>query len=227
VWVTVRRHGKKVHVKRTEIVRVVVPPHLVGTTTRRVAHGHGTTVSGWLGSTNLAPLAGQPVEVLTAPDNGQGAFTQAAIVTTGPDGFWTAHLPPGPSRLIEAQYPGGTTTEPTVSSPVRVVAPASVRLHLRPRRTRWGGTIQITGSLRGGYIPPAGELVILRIGWPGGSTEIGHLYASPDGRFHSTYTFLRGNGTAAYRIWAASARESDYPYAPATSRRIAVTVRPG
>ena len=51
VWVTVRRHGKKVRVKRTKLVRVVLTPRLVGSTTRRVRYGHGTTVSGWLGTT--------------------------------------------------------------------------------------------------------------------------------------------------------------------------------
>jgi hypothetical protein len=75
-------------------------------------------------------------------------------------------------------------------------------------------------------VPPAGELVVLRIGWPGGSTEIGHLYANRDGRFRSTYTFLRGNGTETYRLWAETATESDYPYAAARSRKVAVTVSP-
>ena len=51
VWVTVHRHGKKVRVKRRKVVRVAVPPTLVAHTTRRVRHGRGTTVSGWLGTT--------------------------------------------------------------------------------------------------------------------------------------------------------------------------------
>ena len=65
--------------------------------------------------------------------------------------------------------------------------------------------------MRGGYIPAAGELVILHVGWGGGSTEIGHLYTDRSGRFHTRYTFLRGNGTVTYRLWATSARETDYP----------------
>jgi hypothetical protein len=44
------------------------------------------------------------------------------------------------------------------------------------------------------------------------------------GRFHATYTFLRGNGTEHYWIWAESARESDYPFVPSTSRRVPITV---
>jgi hypothetical protein len=86
--------------------------------------------------------------------------------------------------------------------------------------------VAISGGLRGGYVPPAGELVVLWIGWPGGSTEIGHLYALRDGRFRSTYTFLRGNGTEMYRMWAATASESDYPYAVGSSPKTAVSVSP-
>jgi hypothetical protein len=117
-------------------------------------------------------------------------------------------------------------SEPAVSAPARVIVPASVALRVRPGATHWGGQITITGSLKGGYIPPAGELVVLWIGWPGGSTEIGHLYTSLNGRFSSKYTFLRGNGTETYRLWAETARESDYPYASGRSHSASVTVGP-
>ena len=49
VWKVVTRHGKKVKVKRTKTVRVSVPPHVVGHSSKRVAYGKATTVSGWLG----------------------------------------------------------------------------------------------------------------------------------------------------------------------------------
>ena len=80
--VTIKRHGKQIKVKRTKFVRVVVLPHVVARTTRRLRYGRGTTVSGWLGTPSGNALAGQPVIVLTAPDNGQGQFTEAAVVST-------------------------------------------------------------------------------------------------------------------------------------------------
>lgn len=52
---------------------------------------------------------------MTAPDNGQGKFALAQAVTTGADGRWSARLPPGPSRLVEAVYPGSPTNEPATS----------------------------------------------------------------------------------------------------------------
>ena len=75
-------------------------------------------------------------------------------------------------------------------------------------------------------MPSSGELVVLYIGWGGGHTEIGHLYTDAQGRFSAPYRFLRGNGTVRYWIWAVSAKESDYPYAPASSGRIPIVVHP-
>jgi len=67
-------------------------------TRARVAFGQPVRLRGLLVSSAGLPIAGQPVAILTSPDNGSNAFTQAATVTTGPNGSWTATLPPGPSR---------------------------------------------------------------------------------------------------------------------------------
>ncbi len=163
---------------------------------------------------------------MAAADNGKQNYSLVATATTRQDGTWSARLPPGPSRLIRAVYEGGATVEPALSNTAHLIVPASVALSISPRRTHWGGTIAITGRLSGGFIPPAGELVVLRIGWSGGSTEIGHLYTRLDGGFATTYTFLRGNGTEIYRLWAATAHESDYPFASAGSRGMSVAVGP-
>lgn len=207
-------------------VREVVLPRAVLRSTRRVRPGLSATVSGWLGTAGGNALANQPVQILAAPDNGSQQFTQAAATTTAANGSWTARLPAGPSRLVVASYGGGTAVEPATSTPARVVVPASVRLRVRPAITHWGGHIMISGRLAGGYVPPSGELVVLWIGWAGGATEIGHLYSRQDGSFSSPYTFLRGNGSETYHLWAATARESDYPFAPGRSRLVRVTVRP-
>ena len=216
----VRVHG------RWRFVRVVVLPHIVSETSKRVAHGASTPISGWLGTAAGDALGGQLVRILTAPDNGQGVFRQAAVAVTNANGGWTTRLPAGPSRLVQAVSDGTATVEPSASAPVRITVPAAVTMSASPHQTHWGDTIVIKGRLRGGYIPPAGELVVLWIGWPGGSTEIGHLYAARNGRFHSRYTFLRGNGTERYRLWAETATESDYPYTTSRSPSTTVTVGP-
>ncbi len=227
-WVTIKRHGKRLRVRRTKIIRVVVLPHVVASTTRRVRHGRGTTVSGWLGTPTGAPLAGQTVVVLTAPDNGRGQFRQAGVVSTAADGTWVAHLRSGPSRLVEAVYQGTGTTEPTVSGQVRVVVPAKLKLvRVSPRRVAWGHTVRITGQLLGGYLPPEGALVRLRIGIGSGYTTYGVAeHVIGNGRFTATYTFGAGDPSVYRTFWfqIASLPMGDYPYTPAASGRIQVVV---
>jgi hypothetical protein len=228
VWVTLVRHGRKVRVKRKKVVRVVLLPHVVNKTTHRVRHGRGTTVNGWLGTVTGVPLGGQPVRVLTAPDNNQGLFSQATVVTTSANGGWSAALPPGPSRLVEAVYDGGATTEPSVSTQVRLIVPAKVKLiRVYPRRVAWGGTVRIVGRLVGGYLPPGGALVRLRIGIGSAYTTYGvKEHVTGHGRFTTTYTFgLGGPGVLrSYWFQIASLPMGDYPWAPSDSGKRSVIV---
>jgi hypothetical protein len=251
-WTTERIHGHKVRVhvpaqtrtikvvrchphvikKRVKIggrwvtKRIVVLPRTVERSRKRVHFGKSAVVSGWLGTRDGNALGGQRVAIDTAPNNGSKHFTVAAMATTASDGTWSARLPAGPSRIVRAVYGGSTTLEPAVSSPAHLIVPASVALSVSPRHTHWGGKISISGQLRGRYVPHAGELVVLWISWRGGKAEIGHIYARRHGRFATPYTFLRGRGTQTYRIWAVTAREGDYPYAPNRSRSISVLVGP-
>jgi hypothetical protein len=224
VTVIETRHGKPVKV--TTIERIVVLPHTVFKPKLRVGHGRGTTVSGYLGIVGGTPLAGVPVQVLSAPDNGLDQFTPMATAITSASGTWTLGVPPGPSRLIEAAYAGTTSVEPTNSAPVKLIVPALVSIRVTPDHTHWGGRVRIRGRLKGGFVPSGGELVILRIGYNGGTAEVGHLYAHSSGRFETGYTFLRGTGHARYRLWASTASESGYPFASARSRSASISVGP-
>jgi hypothetical protein len=251
-WVTVHSHGQKVHVKQPAEIRTVkvtrckprivhrrvrvaghwytesfvVLPHKVERTVVRASFGSAVTVNGWLGTTGGNAVAKQRVTVMAARDTPHARFTKVAVVVTRRDGSWRAVLPPGPSRKVKVAYAGSSTVEPATSSAARVTVPASVRLALSTRATHWGDTIEIGGRLRGCCVPPDGELVSLHIGWRGGSAAIGQVYARGGGRFSTPYTFLRGTGTATYRVWATTAAESDYPYAVGASPRVPIAVRP-
>ncbi len=227
VTVVVRktRHGRTVLVKRRKVERVALPPQVVSEPSKRVAFGKGTTVSGFVGTQDGVALPGRAVQVLTAPDNGLGQWTQAAVVTTSADGAWTATLPPGPSRLVEATYAGDTTTLPSTSASIHLTVPAKVKLHIRPRSTRWGGTITIAGRVLGGYIP-AGKLLRLRIGVAGVRGTVGIPSVRPDGRFRTKWTFSSGRGVVHYWFSVSTLNEADYPFALASSRRVYVTVGP-
>jgi hypothetical protein len=192
-----------------------------------VAFGRSVKVQGLLMSSAGLPLAGQPVAVVTAPDNGSDAFTEATALTTGPDGRWTATLPPGPSRIIEASYAGSPTVLPASGS-ATVITPAKIELsRVTPDRTPWGSTVRITGRVLGGYIPASSKLLRLDlgvVGIPGLSKIQGIPNVAPDGTFTTTYKFARYQGVVRFWLQVSSLAEADFPWAPAQSRRAIVTV---
>src|ERR1035437_257942 len=224
VFVRARRHGHFVELKRVKYVRVVVPPHLVTKTARVVRFGHGTTVNGWLGTSTGTALDGQIVHVLTAPNNGSNAFTEAATVSTTATGIWTAQLPPGPSRVVEAVFDGSATTESSSSGQVRVVVPAVVRIAIRPRIVPWGSEIHVIGRVLGGYVPTNSNLLRLDVG----IGRIGHIEGLPDilpnGRFLIVWKFDRGQGVIHPWFSVSTLSEAAFPYAPGTSKRVIVTL---
>jgi hypothetical protein len=224
----IRRHGHLVTVRRTKIVHVVVPPRLSAKASKVVRFGHPATVDGWLGTSTGTALAGRSVQVFTAPDNGSQQFTQAATATSAADGSWSAQLPPGPSRIVEAVYAGDATTESATSSQVHVIVPAKVRLlSVTPRRVPWGGTVRIVGRLLGGYLPTGGALVRLRIGEGSRYTTYGVAeHVTGDGRFTTSYTFGVGDPSLRRSFWfqLASLPMGNFPWAPASSNKRTVTV---
>src|SRR6185437_14793774 len=155
-WTTVKYHRRKVRVRvpaqtrtvtvvhchprivrrrviihgRVHIVKIVLLPRTVNGTSKRVRHGAATSVSGWVGTVNGNALAGVPVRVMTAADDGSPRFTQAAVVTSAANGSWTARLPAGPSRLVQAIYDGAATVEPAASAPANVIVPASLAMRI-------------------------------------------------------------------------------------------------
>jgi hypothetical protein len=168
------------------------------------------------------------VQILTAPDDGQGAFTPVGVATTAPDGSWSASLPPGPSRLVEASYGGGPDLEPSLSGTVQEAVPAKIKLlRVLPHRVAWGGNVRIIGQLDGGYLPPGGALVRLRIGIGQAYTTYGvKTHVTGSGGFSTGYTFGVGDPRLHRSYWfqVASLPMGDYPYGPADSRRVSVVV---
>jgi len=209
------------------------PPQSCGTPAARlagragVAFGRPVRLHGLLMSSAGLPIAGQPVGILTAPDNGSNAFTEAAAVTTGPDGSWTGTLPPGPSRIIEASYAGSPTILPATGS-VTVITPAKIVLtRVTPDRTPWGSRVRITGRVLGGYIPSSSKLLRLDlgiVGIPGLSKIQGIPNVSPDGTFTTTYKFARYQGVVRFWLQVSSLAEADFPFSPWHSKRWIVTV---
>ncbi len=224
----VRRRGRVVYRTRIEHKKVAVQPHWKSDRKLHVRHGHATTVSGWLGTAGGTALPGRSVRLLAAPSNGLGHFETIATATTASDGAWSASVPAGPSRVIEAAYAGDPTTQGTLSSPIKEIVPASIRLiRVTPARVAWGGIVHISGKLTGGYLPAGGVNIRLRIGLGKDRITYGvEEHVKGDGRFTTSYTFGLGDARVHRRYWfqIATLPSSNYPYAPSASNRVDVSV---
>jgi hypothetical protein len=215
-----------------QLQRTCAPPHARVTTTLREPYGHPVTIHGLYTTAQGVPIANERVQILAAPDNGFNDFSQLATATTAADGSWTATLPPGPSRIIRATTDGSGTILPS-SGQVTALVPAMIKLlQVWPRQVAWGGTVHLVGQLLGGYLPPGGALVRLRIGYKSTYNTYGvEEHVGGDGRFSTIASFGPGDPSIFRTYWfqIASLPMGDYPYAPAASQRVPVIVggRPG
>ncbi len=245
VFVRVKRDGRYKRIKVVKFVeqcsikrvrtgpqrgrskRVCRPPRVRTTTTLNVPYGKPVTVNGLYTTGTGSPLSGQPVEIFAAPNNSTDAFSQVATTTTAANGSWSATIPPGPSRVIRAVTNGTATILPS-SGQVTTIVPAKVRLvRVWPRRVAWGGTVHLVGQLLGGYLPPGGALVRLRIGYKSTYETYGvEEHVSGDGRFSTVASFGPGDPSIFRTYWfqIASLPMGNYPYAPAASQRVPVIV---
>jgi hypothetical protein len=253
-WAAVLRHGKAVKVKRGGHWKTITVIKMVQECTRkrvktgkhhwkltarcrapkirlrstdRAAYGHHVTVHGLLVTSQDVPIADTSVRILTAPNNGLGQYAQAATVTTNAGGAWSATLPAGPSRLIEAAYGGSATLLPATGQATLAV-PARISMSISPRTVSWSGWITIRGQLDGGYVPPDGVALRVMIQYPGhgGASALGlpGLRTTPTGTFSIRWSYHAGRGVATYPIWVATdSTESDYAFAASAGRRISVT----
>src|SRR5205807_1946278 len=102
-----------------------------------LAHGHRTPVRGWFATADGTALGHVRVRIRTAPNDGANNWHTVRTVTTAANGNWHVALPTGPSRLIEAVYPGGPMTERASSPLARVLVAASSTLQF-PRVVHFG-----------------------------------------------------------------------------------------
>ena len=253
-WATIHRGGKLLRVKRGGHVKTIKvtkfvercttrrvrnpghgwrlekicrPPHVRVTKQLWVPYGQSVTIHGLYTTGQGTSLANQPVHILAAPDNHSNAFAELATAITGSDGSWSATLPPGPSRIIRAVTDGTATILPS-SGQVTTVVPARIRLvRVWPRHVAWGGTVHLVGQLFGGYLPPDGALVRLRIGYRSTFNTYGvEEHVTGDGRFSTVASFGPGDPSVFRTYWfqIASLPMGNYPFAPAASQRVPVIV---
>lgn len=210
------------------------PPQVVLTTSLNVGYGQRAVIHGLLTTSLGVPIPNAPVRLLAGPHDEVGQLRQVASVTTAADGSWQAILPPGPSQVVQGAYDGSSATGPSAGT-VLTSVPAKVEiLGIYPRHVPWGtkpndphATVHISGQLNGGYLPSGGALVRQRIGLGNAGITYGvKEYVTGSGAFASTYTFGPGPRSLVRHYWfqECSLPTGDYPFTPACSRRVEVTV---
>lgn len=157
-----------------------------------------------------------------------GRPVASQIVTDG-DGLATFDLPKGPSRSITIGY-RSSSDDPVVraTTTVKVSVPARVSVKARKKTVRNGDPVQLTGKLTGGYLPERGVVLDVQRMDHGHWRTFAHTRAKgSEGAFSFEHRLARANHPAQYRLRVTIAKEQvSYPYTPASSRTVKVTVKP-
>ena len=152
------------------------------------------------------------MEILTAPNNGQGQFTAATATTTAADGAWSAAIGPV-LTLVEAVYGGSAALLPATSTPVELNVPARISLSVSAHVVPWDRIVTLRGHLDGGYVPPDGVALRLLIDLPDRTRPYEPLAFRTDaeGNFVIHWSWGTGSGVVTYPLAVATtATESDF-----------------
>lgn len=194
----------------------------------RVRFGRAATLRGRLADEAGRPIAGQQIE-LWEQRAGSELRLVGAATTNGAGGF-SYKAPGGPSRRVNAVWPG-TKTQQDASASARLAVPAKVSLRVTPRVVRGARRFTFRGKVfTQDGISPLGKLVQLqfynptRRRWQAGPALV---RAGKDGRFRYSYRILRAdsaNQTIAFRAFVPA--ETGWAYDAGTSpRRMIVHTR--
>jgi len=196
--------------------------------TRRVPFGRGVAVAGRLTSPTGTPLGGQQVDVIETFADGAAAVRRRTTVVSGPDGLFTARLPAGPSRQVEASFAGTRVLGRSRGRSLRLAVLTGVRLGASAGRAAIGGApVVFSGRIAAleAEIPSLGRPLQMQFRVPGGRwTEFRTVQSDANGRFRFPYSFSDDDSrNVRFLFRAYASAQPGWPYEPAASRPIAVT----
>jgi hypothetical protein len=225
VWQRCKRDGPRRRCRRETIESFERRP-----ATRAVPYGRRTSFGGRLTASTGAPLAGLSVEIVETFVPGSTLPRRTTIVQTAADGTFLTRLPAGPSRQIEARFPGTKTLTRTDARTVGLDVLGGVRLHASSAAARIGGApVIFSGSLGdlGASIPTSGRPVQLQFRFPGSEwSEFRTVQTDAQGRFRYAYAFSDDDSRGIrFQFRAFSPAQDAWPYEPATSSPVFVTGR--
>jgi hypothetical protein len=183
------------------------------------------TLSGVLHEPSGAYVSGAQVELLQQASYTGAPLVPIATATTGPTGAWTFNVPRGPSRLLrvawrcralDAGYAAQLEYHELIYADIALKAPRHVRV---------GELFGFRGKLAGGYIPPEGSYLQIKIFYDGKWRTIETVRTNRNGTFSYPYAFARGTAGHTYRFLATIHYGSTYPFLANRSDEVRVRVR--
>ncbi len=197
---------------------------------RTVPYGRGVSFGGRLASSSRSAVGGLAVQIVETFDPGAESSQRTTTVRTGADGTFQARLAPGPSRRVEAVFPGTRTLTRAADGPVRLGVLTGVRLRASSGSARIGGApVAFHGSVGGlgAPIPADGRPVQLQFRLPGGDwSEFRTVQTDRHGHFRYPYAFTDDDSAGVrFQFRAYAPQGGDWPYEPAASLPVAVTGR--
>lgn len=195
---------------------------------RTVPCCHGALVGGRLVGPDGAPLVGQTVEVVESFAAGAHNESRRTALTTDGDGRFSTRLAPGPSREITAEFDGTGRFTRAAGRRVRLRVRAAVHLRVSTGHVKVGGApVVFKGRIAHpeAPIPAAGLPVALQFRLPGMPwTEFRTVQSDAYGAFRYPYSFSDDDSAGVrFQFRAAVPAAGGWPFAPATSRPVAVT----
>lgn len=189
---------------------------------------HGAVVGGRLVDASGAPLAGETVEVVESFETGARNGGRRTALTTDADGRFSTRLAPGPSRAVRAEFAGTRRLTRVGGRLLRLRVRAAVRLRVSTAHAVVGGRpVVFSGRIDHpeAPIPATGLPVQLEFRLPGMPwTEFRTVQSDPLGRFRYPYSFSDDDSAGARFLFRAEVPAAGgWPFAPATSRPLAVT----
>lgn len=176
------------------------------------------------------PVPRATIEVTEAFAPGSSRPARVTTTQTGDSGGYQLGLGKGPTRKVTLVFVGNATLGRTTSRTLTIRAYDRTVLKIRPNVIRNGGSVKMTGSVRGpgGLARASGKLVAIQYYDPSRAkwrpAEV--IRTNRRGRFSYRYRFR--TITVAQRIIfrATSLPEAGWPFLPSTSRPKSVIVYP-
>jgi hypothetical protein len=208
--------------------RAVVRSYARRPGTRAVPCCHAAVVGGRLLDASGAPLPGQVIDLVETFARGARHAVRHTPATTDAEGEFRLRLAAGPSRTVGVEFAGTRLLTRATGRSLRLRVRAGVHLRVSTTRVRVGGApVVFKGRVvhPESRIPATGLPVELEFRLPGMAwAEFRTLQTDSAGHFAYPYSFSDDDSSGVRFLFRAFVPATgNWPFAPATSRPLAVT----